>query len=216
MLLTIGIYSDVICPWCFIGKRRLEKALKLLGGRFETRVTWFPFQLNPGMPEEGMERAAYRIAKFGSLERSGELDAHVAAAGDEEDIPFVFEGILRTPNTLDAHRLIWLAGKKGHQDAVVEALFSGYFLKGKDIGDRSVLREIAASAGLMVADEEELFAGENGLAAVKEEEEKGRNLGIDSVPTFVINDKYLISGARYPETLVSAFIQVMEQEENDG
>lgn len=216
MLLTIDIYSDVICPWCFIGKRRLEKALKILGGGFETRVTWLPFQLNPGMPEEGMERTAYRVAKFGSLERSGELDAHVTAAGDEEGIPFAFERLQRTPNTLDAHRLIWLAGKAGFQDTVVEALFSGYFLEGKDIGDRRVLGRIATSAGLVVSDEEEIFADEDGLTAVKQEEEKGRNLGIASVPTFIINDKYLISGARYPETLASAFIQVMGPTDNDA
>lgn len=215
MVLAIDIFSDVICPWCFIGKRRLEKALELFGGKAETRVTWLPFQLNPGMPKEGMKRSEYRVAKFGSLERSDELDAHVLAAGLEEGIPFDFGRIQLTPNTLDAHRLIWLAGQKNLQDPVVETLFSAYFLDGKDVGDQNFLRKIAESAGLESRNEEDMF-GEESLAAVTMEEERGRRLGIASVPSFLIGNKYLVSGARYPETLLSAFIQIVERGEAGG
>ena len=115
MALEISVISDVICPWCFIGKRRLEKAVAAVKGRHEVRVRWLPFQLNPTMPKDGMSRQEYRIRKFGSWERSLELDARLAAVGEAEGIRFAFDRIERTPNTLDAHRLIGLAGKQGVQ-----------------------------------------------------------------------------------------------------
>src|ERR1700732_3554952 len=132
MTLTVDVISDVICPWCYIGKRRLEEAVAAFG-REQVRVRWHPFQLNPRMPKEGVNRREYRTAKFGSWERSLALDAQVAAAGRAEGIPFAHEKIERTPNTLDAHRLIWLAEKEGVQNAVVEALFRAYFTEGRDI-----------------------------------------------------------------------------------
>src|SRR4051795_884057 len=161
-MLTIDVISDVICPWCFIGKRRLEKAL---GGRAAS-VRWHPFQLNPDMPREGIERKSYRIKKFGSWERSQELDARVAAAGEDEGIAFRFDRMARTPNTLDAHRTIWLAGERGVQDAVVEALFLAYFTDGRDLSERATIAEIAAAAGLDRAEVEELLVGLKGLDAV--------------------------------------------------
>src|SRR3954449_2225478 len=152
---TIDVISDVICPWCFIGMRRLEKAL---GGRPAT-VRWHPFQLNPDMPHEGIERRAYRIRKFGSWERSQELDAQVAAAGRGEGIAFNFDRMARTPNTLDAHQVIWLAGERGVQDAAAEALFLAYFTDGRDLSDRATLAEVAAEAGLDRAEVDEMLAG---------------------------------------------------------
>ena len=134
-MLTIDVISDVICPWCLIGKRRLEKAL----GNRPAVVSWHPFQLNPDMPREGIDRKSYRIRKFGSWERSQELDAQVAAAGQGEGITFNFDKMDRTPNTLDAHRIIWLAGERGVQDAVVEAMFLAYFTDGGDLSDRATL-----------------------------------------------------------------------------
>src|SRR6187200_3759218 len=142
MNLSVEVISDVICPWCFIGKRRLEKAIAMHDGAVEVR--WLPFQLNPSMPKEGISRREYRTKKFGSWERSMELDARVIAVGKEEGIDFSFDRIERTPNTLDAHRLIWLADKEGVQDAVVESLFQAYFIKGKDIGGRQVLIDVVA------------------------------------------------------------------------
>src|ERR1700693_92490 len=121
MVLHIDIISDVICPWCYIGKRRLEKAVYAVQDQHEVRVRWLPFQLNPTMPKEGIGRREYRTKKFGSWERSQELDAKVVAVGEAEGIHFAFDRIERTPNTLDAHRLISVADKQGVQDAVVEA-----------------------------------------------------------------------------------------------
>src|SRR4051812_31270390 len=171
-MLTIDVISDVICPWCFIGKRRLEKAL---AGRPAT-IRWHPFQLNPDMSREGIDRKEYRIRKFGSWERSLELDAQVAAAGRGEGIAFDFDRMARTPNTLDAHRIIWLAGERGVQDAVVEALFLAYFTDGRDLSDRATLAEVAAGSGLDRAEVDGLLAGDAGLHVVRAGEEQGRRL----------------------------------------
>ncbi len=137
--LTIEIYSDVVCPWCYIGKRRLERALDQLNGAAQARITWRPFQLNPTMPKEGMDRTTYLESKFGSLDAFRQLEEHVLAAGAAERIPFAFEKVARTPNTFMAHRLMWYAEQQGRQDAVVESLFRGYFVEGADIGIPSTL-----------------------------------------------------------------------------
>src|ERR1700722_16717703 len=147
MTLTVDVISDVICPWCYIGKRRLETAVAAFG-REQVRVRWHPFQLNPHMPEEGMNRKEYRTAKFGSWERSLALDAQVAEAGQAEGIPFDSAKVMRTPNTFDAHRLIWLADRDGVQDAVVEAVFRAYFTEGRDISRSAVLLDVVAEGGL--------------------------------------------------------------------
>lgn len=147
MRLHVEVLSDVICPWCFIGKRRLEKAIAAFQGEQTIEVQWLPYQLNPTMPSEGVSRKEYRIKKFGSWERSQQLDANVAENGKAEGIDFVFDRIDRTPNTVDAHRLVWLAGKQDCQDAVVEALFLSYFTLGKDLSDRQILIDVVTEAG---------------------------------------------------------------------
>lgn len=171
-----SLISDVICPWCFIGKRRMEQAI----GQFddEVIVRWLPFQLNPTMPAAGMERRAYRTAKFGSWEKSLALDAQIISTGKLEGITFDFTRVERTPNTLDAHRLIWLAGEHGVQDAVVERLFRGYFTEGKDLGDRAVLAAIASEAGLVRDDVDRFLHGDDGLGAVRAEDERAHRLGV--------------------------------------
>src|SRR2546429_8580901 len=146
--LVIEIASDVICPWCYIGKRRMEKALALLDGEVQPVIRWLPFELNPDMPQGGMPRAAYRQAKFGSVERGHELDARVAAEGRGEGIAFAFERIERTPNTSAAHQLIDLAQSQGAAGRVVDALFRAYFEEGRDIGDAGVLNSIALGSGV--------------------------------------------------------------------
>src|SRR4051812_30070151 len=185
MKLTIEVFSDVICPWCYIGKRRLEKALDLLGGSQDVEVLWRPSQLNPGMPHEGIDRRAYRTAKFGSWERSLELEARVASVGADVGIPFAFDRIARTPNTFDAHRLIRYSRPRDRQDAVVEALFRAYFIEGRDIGDRRVLADVAVGSGLDQAEVEKLLASDLGVGEVRLEEGRGRRLGIDGVPHFL-------------------------------
>jgi predicted DsbA family dithiol-disulfide isomerase len=203
MALQVDVFSDVICPWCYIGKRRLEKAIA--AHRHEVRVRWLPFQLNPQVPKEGISRREYRIKKFGSWERSQELDARVVAVGKEEGIHFAFEKIERTPNTLDAHRVIWLAEKQGVQDAVVEALFRAYFTDGRDISNRQTLIDVVAEAGLDRNRAEAVLNSDEGTEAMKEVEELSRRFRVEGVPFFIVNNKITLSGAQQPEAFLEAF-----------
>ena len=201
--LTIDIYSDVVCPWCYIGKRRLEKALALIDG--EVHATWRPFQLNPTMPKEGMDRTTYLEAKFGGLDAFRQMEEHVLAAGAEERIAFAFQKIARTPNTFLAHRLIWYAGRQGCQDAMVDLLFRGYFEEGADVGSPSVLVQLAEHAGVSA---ERFLGGDEGVIEVKAEEEAGHRLGIRGVPYFVLNGSYALSGAQPPDRFVAALKKI--------
>jgi len=203
--LLIEIASDVICPWCYIGKRRLEKALESLKGEVEVRVEWLPFQLNPDMPAGGVERAAYRRAKFGSVEKGRALDARVAQEGAGEGITFAFDRMQRTPNTVAAHRLIDLAQAQGKAGPVVDELFRAYFEEGRDIGDAEVLSGIAAAAGV-----EDWPAGTN-ASHVAEQEERVRDLGISGVPTFIFDRKSGLSGAYPPDMLAQAIREATSQ-----
>lgn len=203
MSLTVEVISDAICPWCFIGKRRLEKAIAALG--VPVKVRWLPFQLNPTMPMEGISRREYRIKKFGTWERSQELDARVIAVGKEEGIDFAFDRIERTPNTLDAHRLICLAEVEGIQDAVVESLFRAYFTQGRDISNRQTLLDVVAEAGLDRAKAEAVLNGNDGKEAIKEAGELSRRHLVDGVPFFVINGQITLAGAQPPEAFMEAF-----------
>ena len=203
--MQIDIYSDIVCPWCYVGKRRLEGALTSVGDA--VHVTWRPFQLNPTMPLEGMDRTTYLKGKFGSLEVFGRMKEQLLAAGTEGGIPFAFEKIQRTPNTFAAHRLVWYAAEHGQQDEVVEALFRSYFVEGKNIGDVKTLAHAAAEAGLDRTEIEHFLVSEKGVVEVKAEEAAGRRLGIRGVPYFVLNDRVAISGAQPHNVFVSAFQQ---------
>ena len=196
--LSIEVVSDVICPWCYIGKRRLGKALAALAGEVAAETRWLPFQLNPGMPPEGMPRAEYRAAKFGSVERSRELDARVAKEGRSEGIEFAFERIERTPNTVAAHALVGLAQDQGRADAMVDALFRAYFEDAQDIGDTETLAAIARRCGVSG------WPRREGATEVVALEQRMRGLGISAVPTFIVARKFGISGAQPPETLMAA------------
>jgi predicted DsbA family dithiol-disulfide isomerase len=202
--LVIEIASDVICPWCYIGKRRMEKALALLGDEVKPEIRWLPFQLNPEMPKGGIPRAEYRKAKFGSLERARGLDARVAAEGAGEGIAFAFEKMERTPNTVAAHELIDLAQKQGRAAPVVDALFKAYFEEARDIGDAAVLAEIAAGAGVAG------WPQQADARTVAELEEDVRNLGISAVPTFILGRKVGVSGAHPPEALAQAIQEALK------
>lgn len=204
---VIQVVSDVVCPWCFIGKRRLEKALQLLEQPVEVR--WTTFQLNPAAPKEGMDRKEYRLRKFGSVEYARQLEARVAEAGREDGISFQFGKITRIPNTFDAHRLIWLAGREGAQDAVVERLFGAYFIDAEDVGDAAVLTRIGVEAGIDGAAIEQLFGGDLGAGEVAKEEELARRHGVSGVPTFFVNGVPVTSGAHQPELLAHVFGQVL-------
>lgn len=208
--LPIDVVSDVVCPWCFIGKRRLEKALALLG-RKDVRVHWKAFELNPDAPKEGMNRAAYRARKFGSLAYAQQLEAHVVEAGAEEGIGFRFDRIERVPNTFDAHRLTWLAAQDGGQDAVVENLFRAYFIDAEDVGMPEVLRRIGVQSGLDPGRIEQLLAGETGRSEVLAEERESRGQGVSGVPTFFVNGQPVMSGAQKPDLLASVLAPVLGQ-----
>lgn len=203
MNLTVDVISDVICPWCFIGKRRLEKAIAAVDS--QVKVRWHAFQLNPTMPKEGISRREYRIQKFGSWERSMQLDANIVAVGKEEGICFDFDRMERTPNTLDAHRLIWLADQEGCQDAVVEGLFRAYFIEGRDISNRQTLIDVAAEAGLDRQRAEAMLDSEEGMDAIADAGEMSRRQGVSGVPFFVINKEISLSGAQEPDTFLEAF-----------
>lgn len=207
-LLTVEVYSDVVCPWCYVGKRRLERALNDQHIAQSTQVIWCPFQLNPTMPKSGMDRRTYLKAKFGSLDSFRRLEEHVLAAGEGEGISFAFEKIARTPNTFSAHRLIWYAHGQGCQDAVVESLFKGYFEEGADIGSLSTLAQLAARAGLQA---DQFLMGDAGVAEVQLEEAAGHRLGIRGVPYFVLNHSSRISGAQPVEVFVSEITKVRAQ-----
>ena len=203
--MRIDIYSDIVCPWCYVGKRRLERALTSVGS--DVHVVWRPFQLNPMMPSDGMDRTTYLKAKFGSLEAFGRMEEQLLAAGTEEQIPFAFEKIQLTPNTFAAHRLVWHAAQQGKQDEVVENLFRAYFLEGNNIGDLKILTHVAAEAELDRTETESFLASDKGAAEVKGEEAVGRRLGIRGVPYFILNGSISISGAQPPDIFVSAFQQ---------
>lgn len=206
MEVSVDVISDVICPWCYIGKRRLEKAIA--AADVQVSVRWHPFQLNPTMPREGTSRKEYRTRKFGSWERSLELDSKVVAVGEAEGIPFAFDKISRTPNTVDAHRLIWFADQYGCQDAVVEALFHAYFTEGLDIGNRQTLIDVGSEAGLDGHTVENMLDSDEGTYVIAVAREMSKQYGVDGVPFFIINHKFALSGAQESEIFVEAFQQV--------
>jgi predicted DsbA family dithiol-disulfide isomerase len=205
---VIEVVSDVVCPWCFIGKRRLGKALALLD-RPDVAVRWKPFQLNPGAAKQGMDRQAHRAQKFGSLTRARELEARVAAVGAEEGIEFRFDRIQKIPNTFEAHRLIWFAGQEGLQDAVVERLFRAYFINAEDVGEVDVLKRIGRKSGLDAARLDELFAESFGTEELIADEKAARLLGVDGVPTFFVDGEPVTSGAHKPELLAMSLGQAL-------
>jgi predicted DsbA family dithiol-disulfide isomerase len=207
MNLAVDVVSDVICPWCYIGKRRLEKAIA--ESEQEVRVRWHPFQLNPTMPKEGISRKEYRIRKFGSWERSLELDAKLVAAGESDGIHFAFDRIERTPNTVDAHRLIWLADQLSCQGAVVESLFRAYFTEGRDISNRQILIDVVVEAGLDRNRADAVLNSEEGMDAIKEADELSRRHQVSGVPFFIINNKLTLSGAQQPDAFLDVFKQAV-------
>ncbi len=201
----IDIVSDAICPWCYVGKRQLERALATLAQEgLHFSVHWNPFQLNPDMPKEGRDRASYRAWKFGSVERMREADARVAQAASNVGLPFRQDLMLRTPNTIDAHRLIWFAGQQGVQDPTMEAVFKAYFIEGRDIGDAVVLADCAAQAGLdrqVVAD---FLAGDVAETEMRAADQAAREAGVNGVPSFFLDGYGLFSGAMPAETMADA------------
>lgn len=206
----LEIVSDVICPWCWIGRAHLDNALAILaadGMTFE--IGWLPYQLNPDMPAEGVERAAYRAQKFGSVERGAELDAQVAEAGRAAGLAFRHDLMARTPNTVEAHRLIRLAAPTGLQHALVDRLFRAYFQEGADVGDQAVLVRLATEVSLPEAVVADFTAGEAARAEVVMESRALAQAGINGVPSFLLDRHLLFSGAMPGQRMADAFRQAV-------
>lgn len=199
--MKIEMISDVICPWCFLGKRRLDKALTLVP-EIQVEVIYRPFFLDPSIPPEGLNRADYMKAKFGDRDLSA-MHKPLAEAGKKDGVPYQFEKITRTPNTMDAHRLICWAkeAKPNVQGAMKEALLCAYWRDGKDIGDHKVLAEIATSVGMDGGEVAVLLTQDTDKAAVMKEVEHAYKLGVSGVPTFVFDRHSGISGAQEAESL---------------
>ena len=210
-LTRIDVISDAICPWCYIGKRQLERALEELARDGQSfNVHWNPFQLNPDMPPEGRDRLGYRIEKFGSAERAAELDARITETAAGVGLEFHLERLTRTPNTVAAHRTILLAGAAGVQDAVVEARMNAYFCEGADIGDSETLAAIADAAGLPGDAVRDMLAGDNGLEIVLRGDAMARRAGISGVPSFALAGHVLVSGAYPAEQMVANFTRARQ------
>lgn len=203
---VIDVVSDVVCPWCYVGKKRLEAAMRLLPEQTFT-VFWRPFQLDPSIPKEGLPRKTYLERKFGNLERLAQTHAQLVEIGKAEGIPFAFDKITRSPNTLDAHRLIRWAHEAGRQTEMVERLFALYFTEGADIGNHEVLIKAAAETGLDAALVTQLLTTGADLDPVIAEVNAAGKMGITGVPTFIFASRFAVSGAHPAETIKKAIEQ---------
>ncbi|WP_299404640.1 DsbA family oxidoreductase [uncultured Roseobacter sp.] len=196
--IKLDIMSDPICPWCYIGKTHLDKALADTPDH-PFVIEWHPFQLNPDMPRDGMDRRAYLEGKFGGKEGAVRAYAPVVEHAEAAGLKIDFEGMKRTPNTLDAHRLIHWAGIEGRQTAAVSALFQAYFVDARDIGDHDVLADIADGIEMDAAVVRKLLASDADEDDIRKRDAHSRSMGVNSVPTFIVAGKHAVPGAQPPE-----------------
>jgi len=207
--MQIDIVSDTVCPWCFIGKRRLERALAMRPD-IGYDIRWRAYRLDPTIPADGVDRKQYMEAKFGDNPNRHSMQEALRQAGESENIAFAFDRIARSPNTLDSHRLIrWSAGA-GVQNQMVERLFEAYFEDGLDIGNRDVLIEISDEVGMDSATVADLLEQGADRDTIENEDALAHRMGISGVPTFIFNNRYLISGAHDPENIVQIIDKVLE------
>ena len=202
--MKIDIISDTVCPWCFIGKRRLERALAMRPN-ITAEITWHPFQLNPEMPPDGIERQIYLKAKFGSSERAKDIYRAVDQASVGEKLDLQLDDIKRMPNSLQSHRLLHYARRHDKQDVVAENLFQSYFFYGIDIGSIAHLIEIAAESGLVGEDVRSYMESSEDIELVRDHDIQSRKLGVSGVPCFIIAEEYAISGAQESEVFLQVF-----------
>ena len=209
-MIALDIFSDPVCPWCLIGKARLDRALEARA-RHPFRIAWHPFQLNPDMPPGGMDRGEYLEAKFGGRRQAAEVYARVDAAARDSGIEIDWAAIPRIPNTLDAHRVIHWAGIEGRQTLVADALFRAYWKEGRDIGDRDTLADIADGAGLDAAMVRRLLATDADAGDIRARDAHARERGITGVPTFIIADRHVVPGAQPSELWMQLIDEILEQ-----
>jgi len=209
-MVKLDIVSDPICPWCYIGKTLLDQALAERPGH-PFSINWHPFQLNPDMPREGMDRRAYLEAKFGGQEGAVEAYLPVVEKAKKAGLNINFEAIERTPNTLDAHRLIHWAGIEDRQMAMAVALFKAYFEQGRDIGDRDVLADLADGLDMDAAVVRRLLDSDADEEAIRERDKQFRDMGITSVPTFIVNGEHAVPGAQPPDLWIKVIDEISGQ-----
>ena len=194
-MIELDIFSDTICPWCYIGKKRLEKAINNHKD-LKIKQTWRPFQLNPGMQPDGMDRQEYLISKFGSSDAAKTIYDNIYDEGLKEGINFNFDSIQTTPNSFNSHRLLALAYEKGTQENVLSNLFESYFLNGEDIGDPNILLDIAIKHQIDAENFKSYLSDQENIEPLANEEIQAKKMGISSIPTFIINKQIVVNGAQ--------------------
>ena len=209
--ITVDIVSDVVCPWCYVGKKRLEAALDQLGNPEDVEITWHPFQLDPTIPAEGMDRKEYFTKKFGDEGRIRQMSDHLTQVGAEAGIDFNLDKISESINTLPLHKLLHVAGEEGFQSEAKEILLKAYFTDAKDLKDPKILADLFASYGWDEAKIKDILADDDLGYAVRQEIAHYQQMGVSGVPYFIINNKYGISGAQPAEVFVQALTQVREE-----
>lgn len=211
--ITVDVVSDVMCPWCYIGKRRLEAAIKQVPD-LVVEVRWHPFQLDASLPKTGKDRQQYLSDKFGGLERAKAVYQNIEQAGRDEGIPFAFDAIKLSPNTLDCHRLILWSRADDVQSDVVERLFRAYFIDGEDLTQSDLLVRISDEAGMESDLVEQLFETETDLDKVEAQIAKAQESGVTGVPCFIIDGRFVLAGAEKAETIAAALIHADETRSN--
>ncbi len=212
-MIRLDILSDPICPWCFIGKTHLDNALAQRPDH-PFAIEWHPFQLNPDMPKGGMDRRAYLEGKFGGKEAAVRAYAPVVEHAGQAGLAIDFEGMKRTPNTIDAHRLIQWAGVENKQTDVVDALFQAYFVDARDIGDPDVLADVADTSGMDAAVIRRLLQSDADRKEISERDARARSMGVSSVPTFIVDGKHAVPGAQPPDLWLKVIDELMENAPN--
>jgi len=215
--LKIEIVSDVVCPWCVIGFRNLKKAIEELENELSFKISWKPFELHPEIPDNGYDKELYMQQKFGSNRGKGVYD-EIVSIGKDLEFDFNFSKTKRIPNTFLAHRLLWYAEQKNVQNELSEVLFYAYFTNGEDVGSIEVLKKIACKVGLDKSEVTTFLESDKGVKEVENQELDSIERSIGAVPTYIINDQYLIQGGQQPETFISFLrkIQLKEQEKQDA
>ncbi|MFN8335911.1 MAG: DsbA family oxidoreductase [Cyclobacteriaceae bacterium] len=209
--IKVDIVSDVVCPWCYIGKRRIERAMDALNSKYDFEVEYHPFELNPQMPAEGVDQKQYLAAKFGGEDRYNQITAQTTATAAREGLAFDFSIQKVSPNTRNAHRIIQYAKQEGKQPAVKEAFMKAYFEQGIDLSKNENLVSVAVGAGLSKDAVEQLLASDQLLAEVMYAERELQKIGISGVPFYIINNKYGVSGAQPSETFMQAFEDISKE-----
>ena len=210
---VIDVVSDVVCPWCYLGKARLEQAVAEVSGEILVTVNWRPYQLNPDLPPEGTDHKAHLAAKLGGAQAVAQAHERLTQLGLQDGIAFDFDAVKISPNTLDAHRLLRWAANEGRQNEVADALFRAYFEEGRNVGDRAVLQDIAARNGLDAAVIDVLLTSDADKDSIGEEIAMARDMGVSGVPCFIIDNKYAVMGAQPVDALVNAFREIAQMKD---